>query len=180
MRKTTLALTTLALLMCTATYAASGPTLTERNLLRGKLTLLVPQSFTQMSKEMLRYKYPNERRPTTVLTNADGTVNVAVNHTHNNLRMAQLHEAHAAMERMLRNSYPSAKWNRSEIVSINGQQFFILDLRTPAIDTEVRNIMAGTSLQGRFLIITFNCTRELESEWAGVGLRIINSVSLSH
>lgn len=161
-----------------AASAAAEPNLAERALLSGKLSLLVPQSFTQMSEEMLRIKYPAERRPTIVLTNPEGSVNVAVNHTGNSLRPDQLREAHAAMDQTFRNVYPSAKWNRSEVVSINGRQFFVLDLRTPAMDTEIRNIMGGTSLDGRFLIITFNCTKELEPEWEGVGQRIIESATL--
>jgi len=166
------------LLALAAVSATATPNLAKRALLDGKLSLLVPASFKHMSEEMLRVKYPSERRPTTVLTNPEGTVNVAVNHTQNSLRPAQLSEAHAAMDQMFRNMYPSAKWNQSEVVTINGRQFFVLDLRTPAIDTEIRNIMGGTSLDGRFLIITFNCTRELEPEWEAAGRRIIESASL--
>jgi hypothetical protein len=154
------------------------PDLLERTLLGGRLSILVPNSFTQMSEEMLRVKYPSERRPTIVLTNPEGSVNVAVNHTSNALPPSQLRQAHTAMETTFRNLYPSAEWNRSEIVTLKGRSYFVLDLRTPAIDTEVRNIMAGTSLDDRFLIITFNCTHELEPQWAGIGKRIIESVRL--
>lgn len=162
-----------------ASTAAGEPVLKERILLAGRLSVLVPESFFQMSDEMLRLKYPSERRPAIVLTNPEGSVNVAVNHTDNALQPAQLPEAHVAMEQMFRNLHPSAAWNRSEIVSIKGRRFFVLDLVTPAIDTKVRNIMAGTSLEGRFLIVTFNCTRELEPEWGDAGRRIIESVSLA-
>ena len=166
----------ISLLIATPTFA--GPALAERSLLGGKLSLLVPESFTQMSDEMLRLKYPYERRPTIVLSNPEGSVNVAVNHTQDALQPSQLREAHAAVEQGFRNLYPSAQWNRSEIVSLKGREFFVLDLRTPAIDTEIRNIMLGTSYDSRLLFITFNCTRELEPEWGDVGQRIVESASL--
>ena len=169
---------TIVLLALTATTAASEPNLTRRALLGGTLSLLVPESFSQMGDEMLRIKYPAERRPTMVLTNPEGSVNVAVNHTQNSLQPIQLPQMHAAMDQMFRSMYPSAKWNRSEVVSINGRQFFVLDLRTPAIDTEIRNVMGGTSYKGRLLLITFNCTRELEAQWGEVGRRILLSASL--
>jgi hypothetical protein len=51
-----------------------------------------------------------------------------------------------------------------------------MELRTPAIDTEIRNIMLGTSLEDRLLLISFNVTTELEGEWLPTANRIIESV----
>lgn len=168
-----------AILLLVAFPAIGGVTLAERSLLDDRLTLLVPDSFTQMGGEMLRRKYPSERRPTLVLTNPEGSVNVAVNHTQDALQPSQIAEAHASLEQTFRRVYPSAQWNRSEVVSLGGREFFVLDLRTPGMDTEVRNIMAGTSLDGRLLVIAFNCTRELEPEWGEVGRRIVESAKLA-
>jgi hypothetical protein len=49
-------------------------------------------------------------------------------------------------------------------------------LRTPAVDTEVRNIMMATHLDGRMLLLSFNCTRALEPQWESIGQKIISSV----
>ena len=166
----------IALLAVTASVAAE-PKLEERRFLDGKLLLLVPDDFQQMSDAMLRAKYPAERRPTTVLTNPEGSVNVAVNHTQDALHPDRIRESHEVIDRLFRTMYPSAKWNRSEVTSINGREFFILDLVTPGVDTEIRNVMSVTSLDERFLIITFNCTREREGEWGAIGRRIIESAS---
>ena len=78
----------------------------------------------------------------------------------------------------MKNLYPSAEWFRSEIRTINGRQFFLLDLRTPAIDTEVRNILLGTSLDDRFLLMSFNVTKELEKEWLPTGNKIVESITV--
>ncbi len=166
----------LALIGVGSLGAAAEPTLETRSFLDGKLEVQVPRSFAPMEEEMLRIKYPSERRPTTVLTNPRGSVNVALNHTDTLLPMQQLADAHTAMDRMFRNLYPSAHWYRSGVTAINGREFFVLDFRGPAMDTEVRNILVGTSLEGRILMITFNCTAELEDEWAPVGRRIIDSI----
>jgi hypothetical protein len=170
---------TVAVFLLISLPAIGGVTLAERSLLGDRLTLLVPESFTRMGDEMLRRKYPSERRPTLVLTNREGSVNVAVNHTQDALQPSQIAEAHASLEQTFRRVYPSARWERSEVVSLGGRDFFVLDLRTPSMDTEVRNIMAGTSLDGRLLLIAFNCTREMETEWGAVGQRIVESARLA-
>lgn len=168
-----------SVLALAASSAAGEPTLTQHMFLGGKLSLLVPESFAEMGDERLRIKYPSERRPTTVLTNPDGSINVAVNHTQNSVQPGQLPEAHAVIDRTFRNMYPAAEWTRSEVVSINGRQFFVLELRTPATDTEILNIIGGTSFEGRLLLISFNCIRKSEGQWVEVGRRILHSTSLT-
>ena len=60
---------------------AQSVQLEERSVLGGKVVLLLPVTFELMGEEMLRLKYPAERRPTVVYTNPAGSVNVALNHT---------------------------------------------------------------------------------------------------
>jgi len=90
----------------------------------------------------------------------------------------QLAAAHASMEGSFKKLYPSAEWFRSEVRTINGREFFVMELRTPAIDSEIRNIMLGTSLEDRLLLISFNVTKELESGWLPMANRIIESVQV--
>ena len=66
--------------------------------------------------------------------------------------------------------------SRSEVTSLNGRQFILLELRTPALDTEIRNLMLATSVDERLLLITVNMTKELEGEWLEVANRMIRSV----
>ena len=80
------------------------------------------------------------------------------------------------MEGMFRNLYPSATWFNSGVIDINGRDWLTLNLRTPAIDTEIRNILVGTSLQGRLLIVSFNVTKELEEAWLPPADAIIQSL----
>jgi hypothetical protein len=157
----------------------ASPQLEERQLLDGKLSISIPKSFGPMGEDMLKLKYPSERRPTIVFTDERGTVNVAVNHTNNRISPEQLPELRKQMEGMFKNLYPSATWFKNELVEVNGKQCFIFDLRTPAVDTEVRNIMLGTSVDGRFLIISFNATKQLEKTWVPVGEQVIRSVKIS-
>jgi hypothetical protein len=155
-----------------------GLQLEEKHFLSNKLSVLMPKEFEIMGEEMLKLKYPSERRPTLVYTNKDGTVNVALNHTQNRVTLSQLPDLYKTMDAAFKNMYPSATWFRSELTEINGRNCFLLDLRTPAIDTKVRNLILGTSLEGRFLIVSVNATEQLEATWLPVANKIIQSVRI--
>jgi hypothetical protein len=160
----------------TPAFAQTPAPLNPRRLLGGLVEMLVPADFTPMSDENLRRKYPAERRPTLVLANEPASVSVAFNHTRDALPAAALPQAHRAFERMFRTLYPTAQWFRSEITTLNGRDIILLELRTPAIDTDVRNLMLATSLDERLLLISVNMTRELEADWLDTANRMIQSI----
>ncbi len=159
-----------------AATTVGGVPLEPQTALDGRLALLVPAGFSVMDEETLRLKYPSERRPTLVYTDEDASINVAVNHTKDRMPQREIRSFHAHMERMFRNLYPTAVWFQSGIIEIRGREWMALDLRTPAIDTEVRNIMVGTSLEGRLLLVSFNVTREQEEEWIAPAEAIVQSL----
>jgi hypothetical protein len=165
------------LLVLSLTVRAQAP-LERKTALDGKVSLLVPTDFTVMSEELLQRKYPTANRPSLVYTNAKTTINIALDHKALRLAEDQLGAALESVKSTFKSSYPTAVWFRSEIKPINGRQFFLVDVRTPAIDTEVRNILAGTSFEGRLLIVSFNATKALEAEWLPVGNKIIESITL--
>lgn len=165
------------LLLVGGSVPQAEPVLLEtRSLLDGKLQMLIPTHFGPMSEELIRVKYPNERRPTSVLSNERGTVNIAVSYTTSAMSLEELDEAHRALERMFRNSYPSATWYRSERTALNGQECFILELLTPAIDTEIHNTIIVFSLESRMLIIAINLTKELVDKWLPLTQKMIESI----
>lgn len=153
--------------------------LETRSFLDGKLQLLIPTQFELMDEETLRVKYPSESRPTTVFTDKQGSFNVAVNHTSNAMTLGQLGGFHPVVDQMFRNLYPAATWYRSELTTINGRQCFILELLTPAIDTEVYNIIVGTSLDDRVLLVSVNLTKALAEQYLSTAQQIAMSITVT-
>ena len=125
--------------------AAKEISLIERSILDGKASIAVPAAFSLMSEEMRKIKYPNENRPAVVYTDERGAVNVAVNLTALSVSPDQLEATHETVVTNFRNLYPSAAWYESRLFEREGRRFFVIDLMTPAIDTEIRNMMLGTS-----------------------------------
>jgi hypothetical protein len=158
--------------------AAKEIPLIERSILDGKASIAVPAAFSLMSDEMRRIKYPNENRPAIVYTDERGAVNVAVNLTALSVSPDQLEATHENVAANFRNLYPSAAWYESRLFEREGQRFFVIDLMTPAIDTEVRNMMLGTSCRGRLLVVSFNVMRELAPAWIETGRKILSSLKI--
>jgi len=163
-------------------FAFSAPAYTQElaevTTLSGKVSLKVPKMFSPMSKETLDIKYPATQRPTEVLSDSTSGVSIAFNHTKSRMQPDQIEEGYKSISKMFHNLYPSAKWIRNETITQNGSKFMVLELVTPAIDTKIHNIMYGTSVDGRFLLVAFNTTEEQAEDWLPVGEKIMQSIKI--
>jgi hypothetical protein len=159
-----------------ATPAPGVPAPKATVVLEGKVSLLLPPGFKPLSTEVLNRKYPNANRPNLVYSNDATTVNVALEHTPHAVTAEQLATAHEQLAAGLKGAYPTATWFSSGMRQINGRPFFVMEVRTPAVDTEVRNLIVGTSVDNRLLMISFNTTRALETEWMPIGRQVIESI----
>ena len=153
-----------------------GIVLQPKTVINGKLSLLISQRFSVMDDQALQLKYPSERRPTLVYANESGSINIAINHSRDRMPQTELGAFHKQMDGMFRKLYPSATWFNSGVIDVNGRQWINLDLRTPAAETEIRNIIVATSLAGRLLLVSFNVTRELEDAWLAPADAIVQSL----
>lgn len=156
----------------------AAPALQSKTLLDGKLSLLMPADFKPLSPEMLALKYPRQQPPQLAYSNPETSVNVTVGHTPHAIAPEQLAAARSQVEAGVKSAMPTAKWYQSKMTSINGRAFFLMEFQSPAPDVNVRNIVAGTSLDGRLLLVSFNTVVPLEKEWMPVGTRIIQSIKV--
>ena len=157
---------------------AQADELLKRTALNGKVTITTPKSFGPMPKDILEVKYPGSRRPTEVLSDSTGGVSLAFNHTKSRMLPEQIKKARPSMSKMFHNMYPSAKWIRDETVSIKGRIYMIFELITPAMDTQIHNIMYATSVDNRLLLVSFNTTVEQSKQWLPIGKKIMESISI--
>ncbi len=153
--------------------------LETKTLLNGKINLKIPKSFEIMSEEMLKVKYPSERRPTLVYTNESGEINVALNLTQSKAAQNIISTYKDKFVETFKNAYPSAKWKDKDVKEINGRKVGYLELITPAIDTEIYNLMFFTDVDGKLLICSFNCTKKNIPEWTSLAKEIMNSLKVN-
>jgi hypothetical protein len=152
--------------------------LEKRSIISDKVEILLPKDFTVMSEEMAKLKYPKERRPTLIFTDDEASVNVAFNYTVSKITDKEIGEFKALTKKNMENIYPSATWIKDDVVPINNKNVGILELTTPAIDTNIYNLMFFMELDGRILLASVNCTEEQMPEWQPIAHEIMESIKI--
>jgi hypothetical protein len=155
-----------------------GPAFKTLSLLQGQVQLEIPSPVNPMGEEMFRLKYPAENQQSTIAySNEDGTVSLLISPRQDKATQADLPK----YQQMLYESFgrnPSIDFKKSEIRKINGRDFIVLEMVTPAVDTEVYNLMFVTSLEGRLLMGTFNCTVGKLRDWQPLAEQTVSSVKV--
>lgn len=113
----------------------------------------------------MKLKYPSERRPTLVYSNESGGINVTLNLTKNKATQELMEPYLDNFMNTFKNMYPSAEWKDSGKNVINGKKVGFLKLVTPAIDTNIYNVMVFADLNGQLLLCSFNCTEKSIKKW---------------
>jgi len=172
----TLGLTILTLILISAT--SSKNELEIKSLLNDKVELKVPLDFEIMSDEKLQTKYPTANRPTLVYTNKSGGINVALNLTQHTANEDLISSYKDNFVQSFKNAYPSAEWKDSGVKEINGRKVGYLELITPAMDTEIYNLVFFNDLENKLLLCTFNCTKNKTGNWIPIAKEIMNSLKI--
>lgn len=97
-------------LLTSSMQACQGNEFVTKIVLTGKVQVLLPKYFNQMTSEMLAAKYPASNRPTKIYTNKDGTINFAFNHTANQITKDKLPEVLPAFVQQFNSIYPQIQW----------------------------------------------------------------------
>lgn len=147
-------------------------------MLDNKVEIYIPKDFNIMTEEMAKFKYPMEKRPQLIYTNETGTVNVAFKHLPTKITQDKLEEFVGIMKKMLSKMQPSALWYGNKVIDINNRKVGYLEMITPAIDTKIYNLMFMTELDGRILMVTFNCTEPEMKALRPYSWQIMNSLKV--
>lgn len=152
--------------------------LETKSLLNDRITLKVPKEFDIMPEEMTKLKYPSERRPTLIYSDPSGGINVALNLTQSRANQQLIEPYKENLVQTFKKLYPSAEWKSNGITLVNGRKVGYMEIVTPAIDTEVYNLIFFTDVDGKLLLCTFNCTEKSISEWTPIAKEIMNSLTV--
>lgn len=153
--------------------------LVRRSLLNGKVEILVPDYFKQMSAEMIAVKYPNAgQHPDAVFTDANAEVNLVVSQTGQPIQPNQIGQYKDFMISTLKHARPDAIWLDNGVKTINGKQIGYFKMMTAAVDQKVFVYYFFTSLDGKVLLLTFNCTETLLPKWKATADAIMASLKV--
>ncbi|WP_342559071.1 hypothetical protein [Metasolibacillus sp. FSL K6-0083] len=145
-------------------------------LLNSSMTLRMPASFFEMSKELAALKYPSEHRPNIIFTDETTTVNLAFSHTTMELMDDEVEQFRDEMVEGMEEMQPNAQWLDSGTSIIQEKPISYFSVITPAIDGRLFNLMFFCALNNYAFIGTFNCLEGDFDTWQPIALGIIDSI----
>ena len=139
----------------------------------GRFFLKIPSDFAPMEESLIAIKYPSGNAPTHVFTNERTTINVALNITEDKIQDDEIAQYIKYMEQGLSGNMEVLGSSVSEKA---GRQIGEISFRSAAVDTDIYNHFLAFSDDGNLVLITFNCTVNLQDEWQPVGDFILKSL----
>ncbi len=149
-----------------------------KSLLNDKIELKIPKDFTLMPEDVIKIKYPENNRPTTVFTNAKTTTNIALNLTEHPANQSLILKYKESFLSTFSKSIPTAEWKSNGVKEINVKKVGYLEFISPATDTKIYNLLFFTDVDNKLLICNFNCIIQDTNEWVSVANEIFNSLKI--
>ena len=148
----------------------------EREVFKKKLWMWMPDSFTLLPKELAHLKYPNESRPGIIYTGKETTTNVTFALKSDKMNPGQEEEFRDYMEQILLRLYPSSNTIGKGTEKSGKLALAWFDFITPAIDSEIYNLMFYTALEGKLLMGTMNCLSADQDGWQEYFMQMLASM----
>ena len=145
-----------------------------------KVSVLAPSYFEWMSRSVIRMKYPNSSNPpTAVLTNKSASVNIAFNLNNQGIAFSRYEQFKSLLVQVFESQMDNIQWITKKIQTINGRKFVVLELISPAVDTDIYNLMMFTTTDAqKGLMVSFNCIKKDSHKWQDVAYALRDSVVL--
>jgi hypothetical protein len=151
--------------------------LKEVKLYSDKVTVSVPKDFELMTDEMKQVKYPAGNPPEFVYTDAEGTVNVAINVVDNPLTEKDIEPLVEQMKSMYKAA--ASEWIDSGKLEVNKKTYGFVEFKIKTPDgAEVYNYIYFTDYDGKMFMGTFNSVTEKLDDWKPTAKEVLYSIKL--
>jgi hypothetical protein len=128
------------------------------SLLKGKVTVELPEDFGKLSKEILDAKFQGANRPTMAYGNTDGTVTIAGRAIQGAVPDSDLASFSQEMSQGIQKARPDVKFQTNEVTTINGHKWIHFVFISEAYDGPIRNEMLVASKNNEIYILNLNAT----------------------
>lgn len=137
----------------------------RRSFVAGKITMMVPKEFEIMEPEKAKIKYPAEQRPTTILTDHTGAVNILFNYMGEDRVEGEMDAYRSRTFGMMCRINPGIKLQSMGTELISGQKVAYVEFTNPVIDGKLYNLMYFLAVENRILMVSFNCRTKTVKYW---------------
>ena len=150
----------------------------RRSVLKKRASVVLPEKFTIMSKDLAEAKYPSVHRPGEIYTNPETTINFSLTHTREAATNEGIPETKDTIQQMVMRMHPASKVFDSDVLDVSGLQIGYFDFVTPALDMNVYNVTSVCSIDKRLVVGSFNCPHESMDDWKPLLLQMLHSIEV--
>lgn len=143
-------------------------------ILDGKATMVLPEGFVKMPKEMLEKKYPAVQRPQEAwyMESEGGKVTLGFSLTDKSVTEAQVPMVADAMKQQL-SAYSPSVTN----VTVNGKKMTRMEMVTPSADGNIYNMIQFSSREGKLIITVFNTAEDIKDLYLKAGKDALSTMN---
>jgi len=149
----------------------------EREIIEGRLYMAIPSDYMLMPPELARVKYPSENRPDIIFSDEEGSISINFSLTGDKLQNEDIEDAKDYLQDVVLKMKPSSKILSSEIIE-EETRIGYFDFISPAIDGDIYNLMFIFSLDGQFILGTFNCMDMDKAQWLEIAGQMLRSIRI--
>ena len=150
----------------------------ERLLVEEKITMMVPEAFEEMSNEVARIKYPSEDRPNLILTDQTTAMNLMFNHMDQEIKNENVEDLRDQVINGMTRLNPGIKTQGQGVEVISDRNVAYVEFTNPALDGKLYNLMYFLELEGRSLMVSFNCQTKNIKYWKEAAFEMMHSIKI--
>jgi hypothetical protein len=150
----------------------------ERGFIEDKMLMTVPKEFTEMSEDIAKVKYPMEGRPEIILTDASGVTNILISNLGDPMPDDEVANSRDEMLAALCRMNPGVKPLSVGEENISDRTVAFLEFSSPAIDGKLYNLMFFYSLDGKAIMVSFNCMTKQMKYWKKPAFEMMRSLKV--
>lgn len=151
-------------------------TFQEFPVIKGEFSMVLPEMFEPMPKNLAELKYQSANRPDIILTNPATTINLTFSYKTTKMREEETEVAKDAIQKVIMKLHPESSVIESKVIHLQNMNIAYFDFVTPAIDSDIYNFMFFFSLKERMMMGAFNCLEQDQYDWKELFIQMLESV----
>ncbi|MES2778112.1 MAG: hypothetical protein V4722_28310 [Bacteroidota bacterium] len=168
----------LLLLLLLPAFGFSQIKLEKITLPGGKVEIMSPTNLANMSDEMWAIKYAKKNRPTLVLTDEAGEVNLIADLKAQPITQGEIAKYKDFQIGLMKKERPDLRIMEDGIKTVHGKKIGYFKFLAQASDQKIFNYFFFTELGGKLLFFTFNCLEKQQKDWEKTADEIVASLNI--
>jgi len=143
-----------------------------------QLSMMIPTTFTNMPLEMAKIKYPSQQRPEIILTDDTTAINLMMTHMSEAMKNEESEAVRDQIMGMMQRLNPGIKTWESGVEVVSDKNVAYVAFSNPVMDGKLYNLMYFLELNGRTLMVSFNCKATEMKYWKKAAFEMMQSMKL--